>query len=470
MSTANVEDESEGNRPSRVQPRSDRITERSATLYERARSVLVDGVSSPSRGPANYDPHPIFMTGGQGGEVVDADGNRYLDIMLAYGALIHGHAHPRLVAALRAAAEHGALLATASEIEIEVAERLRDMIPSAERVRFANTGTEAAMGALRLARGYTGRRKFIKFEGHYHGWADPFSVSSNPLPTAALGHLNDPIPVPDSSGITPGSLEDTILVPWNDADRVEAALTRERGRVAAIVTEPVMANMGVIPPRAGYLGALRKLADQHDVLLYLDETVTGFRLAAGGAQEHFGVQADISTFGKALGAGFPTAAITGRADIMESLAGGGILHYGTQNANPTLLAVVRESLDMLVSGRGHAYQHLNQLAERLVDGLRIALREADVPALVQHVGPMLQIMFLRPGHESVDAVWNYRDFAEHVDRERFKRFAHAMIAAGVYLSPSASLHSVLATVHTPEDMDRVINAARSALCSLKNEM
>lgn len=443
-----------------------RSTDRSRTLYERALDVLVEGVSSPSRGAANYHPYPLFMERGEGTVMVDADGNRYLDIMLAYGALIHGHAHPRLVRTLQTAAERGALFATANEPEIEVAERLCRIIPGVERVRFANTGTEAAMGALRLARGYTGRRKFIKFEGHYHGWSDPFSVSSNPLPLSVVGHYHDPISVPDSSGITPGSLEDTVLVPWNDADRVETALKRHPGQIAAIVTEPVMANMGVIPPAPGYLQALRDLADRHETLLYVDETVTGFRLAPGGAQECFGIQADVVTFGKAFGAGFPVAAIAGRAEIMEALRWGGVLHYGTQNANPALLAVVRESFDMLMEDDGAAFRHLDTLANHLVSGLRSAIVEAQVPALVQHVGPMLQIFFLLPGHESVTEISNFRGFSAHVDRERFKRFAHGLLDRGIYLSPSASLHSVLSTVHTMADMDRIIMNAAETLQSM----
>lgn len=440
-------------------------TERSSELYARALRVLVEGVSSPSRGIANYRPYPLFMERGQGSHMTDADGNDYLDIMLAYGALIHGHAHPQLVAALRRAAECGALFATANEQEILVAEQVCRMIPGAERVRFANTGTEAAMGALRLARGMTGRRKFIKFEGHYHGWSDAFSVSSNPLPPSVAGHRNDPVPVPDSSGIPPGSLEDTILVPWNDPERVESALKQHAGGVAAIVSEPVMANMGVIPPAPGFLQALRQLADRYGTLLYLDETVTGFRLGAGGAQERFNVRADIVTFGKAFGAGFPVAAITGSAQIMDALRWGGVLHYGTQNANPTLLAVVHESLSMLQSDNGAAFHHLEHLAERLVAGLRLVIETSSVPALVQNEGPMLQILFLLPGHEGVTAIRDARDFAAHVDRETFNRFAHAMFQQGVYLSPAASLHSVLSTVHTDADVDTIIAAAAASFQS-----
>jgi glutamate-1-semialdehyde 2,1-aminomutase len=414
-----------------------RNTQRSAELFERARRTLVDGVSSPSRGPLNYHPHPLYMAGGSGGHMRDVDGNDYVDLMLAFGALIHGHAHPRLVEALQRAAEDGALTATASEVEVEVAERIAAMHPCAERVRFANTGTEACMAALRLVRGYTGRDKIVKFEGHYHGWADAYSLRSN-MPGGSDV---------DSLGIPAGALADTIVVPWNDADAVEQALDAHRGEVAAIVTEPVMANMGVIPPRDGYLRTLRELADAHGALFYVDETVTGFRLGPGGACGRFGIRADVVTFGKALGAGFPVAALAGRADVMEALAGGRVLHYGTQNANPALLAVVKESLEMLDAA---AYERLERLAEKLVAGLRDALQGE---AIVQNVGPMLQVYFT-----DADAITSYRDFEQHVDRDRFNRFVHELFERGVYTSPSPALHSVLCTAHTDEDVDRVLAA------------
>jgi len=296
------------------------------------------------------------------------------------------------------------------------------------------------MAALRLVRGFTGRDKIVKFAGHYQGWADAYSLRSN----MAGG---DDV---DSRGIPDGALEDTIVVPWNDADAVEAALDAHRGEVAAIVTEPVMANMGVIPPADGYMQQLRELADAHGALLYVDETVTGFRLGRGGACERFGIRADVVTFGKALGAGFPVAALAGRADVMDALSEGRVLHYGTQNANPALLAVVNESLQMLDEA---AFARLEQLAERLVGGLRDALRGE---AIVQSVGPMFQIYFT-----DAAAITSYRDFADHVDRGRFNRFVHALFARGVYTSPSPALHSVLCTAHTEDDVDAVIGAAAS---------
>jgi glutamate-1-semialdehyde 2,1-aminomutase len=427
-----------------------RTTDRSAALFERALRVLVDGVSSPSRGPLNYHPHPLYMTRGAGSRLVDVDGNEYVDLMLAFGALIHGHAHPRLVAALQRALEDGALTATASEVEVEVAERIVALHPCADVVRFANTGTEACMAALRLVRGYTGRAKIVKFEGHYHGWADAYSLNSNMPDSSVQGG-----PTVDSLGIPAGALADTVLVPWNDVDALAAALALHAGEIAAIVTEPVMANMGVIPPEPGYLDALRALADEHGALLYVDETVTGFRVGPGGACGRFDIRADVVTFGKALGAGFPVAAIAGRADVMAALAGGRVLHYGTQNANPALLSVVRESLDLLDRA---AFARLDARADRLVAGLREAL--TGERALVQHVGPMLQIYFT---DGRTDAIRSYRDFAAHVDRDRFRRFAHALFDEGVYVSPSPALHSVLSTAHTDADVDRVVAAVGAAV-------
>jgi len=295
-------------------------TARSKTLFQRALGVMVEGGSSPSRGPANYGAYPLFIERGRGSRIWDVDGNSYVDWMMAYGALPLGHAHPRVVQAIGEAAATGALFAAATEIEIEVAELIRRMVPGAERVRFANTGTEAAMAAIRLARGYTGRPKFIKFEGHYHGWYDDFLASAHPQPIASLGHPHDPIKIPDSSGLNRRALDDTIVVPWNDLGAVERAVETWRGQIAALITEPVMANIGVIPPAPGYLAGLREITRAHGILLILDETVTGFRVAAGGCQQHYAVQADIATFGKALGAGLPVAAFVGRADIMEALA------------------------------------------------------------------------------------------------------------------------------------------------------
>jgi glutamate-1-semialdehyde 2,1-aminomutase len=441
---------------------------KSRALFARAERVLVDGVASPSRGTLNYTPGPIFMELGDGPEIIDVDGNRYLDLMLGYGSLIHGHVHPRLVDAAKTAVSEGALFATASEVEIEVAEQVREIVPSAELVRFANTGTEACMAALRIARGYTGRRKVLKFEGHYHGWYDAYSVSSNPAPISVLGHRNDPVAIPDTSGVTPGAVRDTVVVPWNDANLVEDALRRLPGQVAVIASEPVMANMGVIPPRPGYVAQLRELADRYGALLYLDETVTGFRVGPGSAQRRFEVQPDIVTFGKALGAGFPVAAIGGRADVMRVLSNGAVYHAGTQNANPALLKIVRESLRMLSDGAS-AFEQLDAIGDRLGAGLRAAAHETGHPALVQGVGSLLQILFLRDGYEGITEIADMRDFARYVDTAKFSKFAHRLFKRGVYISPAPTLNLVVSTVHSTEHVDRVILAAKEVLGEMASD-
>lgn len=433
-------------------------TERSRELFQRALNVMIEGGSSPSRGPANYGPYPLFIERGEGAHVYDADGNCYLDWMMAYGALPLGHAHPVIVEAIQEAAATGTLFAAATEVEIEVAELIQAMVPGAERVRFANTGTEAAMAAIRLARGFTGRPKFIKFEGHYHGWYDDFLVTSHPHPPVSLGHPNDPIKIPDSSGLNRRALEDTIVVPWNDLPAVERAIEANPGRVAAVITEGIMANIGVIPPAEGYLNGLRQITRANDILLILDETVTGCRIAPGGCQELYGVDADIVTMGKGLGAGLPVAAFAGRTDIMEALAWGGVLHYGTQNAARAGMFAARANLRELARDDGAAFKHCWHIGDSLSTGLNGLFKQTGTAAVVQNVGPMLQIMFTE-----ASGIGDFREFCAHVDRARYQRLALALFAHGVYMSPSAALHSVASLAHTDDDVALTVEAVGKVL-------
>lgn len=436
-------------------------TDTSAQLFERSVQVMVEGGSSPSRGPANYGTHPIFLDRGEGSKVWDADGNGYIDWMLAYGALPLGHSHPAVVEAIQHAATEGNHFASATRIETEVAELIQEAVPGAERVRFANTGTEATMAAIRLARGFTGRPKFIKFEGHYHGWFDDFLVSSHPQPTVSLGHRHDPIKIADSSGLNRRALEDTIVVPWNDLAAVRRAFDTWPGQIAAVITEAVMANIGVIPPRPDFLGELRQLTQERQTLLILDETVTGFRIAPGGCQQHYSVDADIVTFGKGLGAGLPVAAFVGRAEVMEALAWGGVLHYGTQNGSRLGLCAAKANLTELLKQNGAAFDHMWRIGDALCQGLRQVFAETSTPAIVQNVGPMLQILFTEH-----DSITDYREFCSFVDRERYRDLAHALFRHGVYMTPSAALHSVASVAHTDEDVATTLRAVRTALQDL----
>ena len=314
------------------------------------------------------------------------------------------------------------------------------------------------MAAIRLARGYTGKPKFIKFEGHYHGWYDDFLASAHPHQVVSLGHRNDPIKIPESSGLNRTALDDTIIVPWNDLKAVERAIDTYKGQIAAVITEGIMANMGIIPPEPDYLRKLRNITKENNILLILDETVTGFRIAPGGCQEYYGIKPDISTFGKAIGTGLPVAAFVGRADIMEALAWGGVLHYGTQNASRIGLYATRANLQELSRDNGAAFSHMWRIGEKLCSGLNNLFQQTGVKAIVQSVGPMLQIMFTEKG-----GIHDYRQFCAYVDRSKYQKFALALFKYGVYMSPSAALHSVATMAHTEDDVDITLEAARKAL-------
>lgn len=433
-------------------------TKKSQSLFERSLRVLVEGGSSPSRGPANYGDYPLFLDRSQGAYVFDADNNKYIDWMMAYGGLPLGHAHPKIVQAVGEAMATGALLPAATQIEVEVAELIQKMVPSADRVRFASTGTEAAMAAIRVARGFTGRPKFIKFEGQYHGWYDDFLVNAHPHPISSLGHRRDPVKIADSSGLNHRALEDTIVVPWNDLAALERALENHQGQVAAIITEGIMANMGVIPPLPDYLSTVQALARTHGALFILDETVTGFRIAPGGCQQHYKLDPDLSTFGKALGAGLPVAAFVGRSEIMESLSWGGVLHYGTQNASRVGLFAARANLQVLGDDNVNVFEHTWSIGERLVKGLQKVFKETKTSAIVQGVGPMFQILFTEQTE-----IRDYRDFCTFVDRDRYRRFVHALFQHGIYMTPASGLHSVTSLAHSPKDVDDTLSAVREVL-------
>lgn len=433
-------------------------TEKSRQLYERTLGVLIEASSSSSRGPANFGKYPMFMERAAGSRIYDVDGNQYIDWMMAFGALPLGHAHPEVVEAILQAATSGAHFATATPVELEVAEIIQKIVPNAERVRFANTGTEAMMAAIRLARGVTGRPKILKFEGHYHGWHDDLLVSSNVLPSAALGLRSDPVKIPDSSGLNRTALDDTIVVPWNDLPALQHAVENHPGQIAAIVTEGVMANMGVIPPADGYLQGLEKLAKANGIVFILDETVTGFRIAAGGCQEHYHLSPDLVTFGKALGSGLPVAALVGRAEIMDALQWGGVLHYGTHNGSRIGMFAARANLRVLTRDSNASFRHTWKLSEELCSGLRQLFSRKGRAAIVQNVGPMLQVMFT-----DRESIRDYRDFCQYVDRAAFQKFVLSLFPLGIYASPSAALHSIVTLAHSAEDVQLTLEAAGKAL-------
>jgi glutamate-1-semialdehyde 2,1-aminomutase len=434
---------------------------RSQQWFERAQKSLVEGVNSPSRGAAVYANGPTVLERGRGSRVWDVDGNEYIDFMMSFGALIQGHAHPKIAEVVSQAISEGSHFAAATPAEVEAAERFRRMVPSAEVVRFANTGSEATMLALRLARAHTRRTKFLKFEGHYHGWYDPYLLSGHSHPADQLGPPQNPARIPDSEGIPASTFEDVVLAPWNDFEALERVMREEGRQLAAVITEPIMANMGCILPREGYLERLRELTRDYDALLILDEVVTGFRYAPGGCQEYYGIQPDISTFGKALGAGFPIGAVAGPRSILDRMRWGSemVLHYGTFNGHRLTMKVVAANLDLL-SADG-MYKKLHGIGDAAIAGLREVFKRRKVKAIVQGFGPMFQIYFT-----DKDAIQDYRDYCKYVDTRRYSRFIHSLLERGIYMTPSNGLHWIISTAHTEQDVAALAEAADQACAEL----
>ena len=434
---------------------------RSGEWFGRAQKVLVDGVNSPSRGAAVYAGGPVLVERGRGSRVWDIDDNEYIDFMMSFGALIQGHAHPVVVKTVSEAVAEGSHFAAATSAEVEAAERFCRMVPSAEVVRFANTGSEATMLALRLARAHTGRNKFLKFEGHYHGWYDPFLLGAHSHPAEGLGTVENPARIPDSDGIPLSIFDDVVLAPWNNVDALEDVLRKHGHELAAVITEPIMANMGCILPREGYLQRLRELTHACGALLILDEVVTGFRYAPGGCQEYYGVQPDLSTFGKALGAGFPVGAVAGPRSILERMRWSEkmVLHYGTFNGHRLTMKVIAANLDLL-SGKD-AYRKLHAVGDAAVAGLREIFRRRKLKAVVQGFGPMFQIYFTER-----DGIHDYRDYCKFVDTKLYSRFVHNLLERGIYMTPSNGLHWIISTAHTNADVEALLAAADDACTGL----
>jgi glutamate-1-semialdehyde 2,1-aminomutase len=434
---------------------------RSREYFARAQQSLIEGVNSPSRGAAVYAPGPIVLERGRGSRVWDVDGNEYVDFMMSFGALIQGHAHPKIVQVVSRAIADGSHFAAATPAESEASERFCSMVPTAEAVRFANTGSEATMLALRLARANTGRTKFLKFEGHYHGWYDPYCLNGHSHPIEQLGPPENPAKIPDSEGIPASVFEDVVVAPWNDLPRLEAILRKHGGELAAIITEPIMANMGCILPRDGYLQQVCDLAHRYGALFILDEVVTGFRYAPGGCQQFYNLRPDLSTFGKAMGAGFPIGAVAGPRAILDRMRWSEhmVLHYGTFNGHRLTMSVVAANLDLLNAKEAH--RKLFAIGDAAIAGLREVFRRHNIAAIVQGFGPMFQIYFTER-----DAVRDYRDYCQFVDTKKYSRFVHQLLEHGIYMTPSNGLHWIISSAHQEKDVEALIAAADQACRSL----
>lgn len=433
--------------------------EQSRQWYERAQRSLIEGVNSPSRGAAVYSGGPVVLERGQGSHVWDLDGNEYVDFMMSFGALIQGHAHPKIVEVVSQAISEGSHFAAATSAEADAAERFVKMVPWAEAVRFTNTGTEATMLALRLARAHSGRTKFLKFEGHYHGWYDPYCLNGHSHQADELGPRENPVRFADSIGIPESVFDDVVLAPWNDLEALENILRRCGHELAAIITEPIMANMGCILPRDGFLERVCDLAHQYGALFILDEVVTGFRYAPGGCQQYYGLKPDLSTFGKALGAGFPVGAVAGSRAILDRMRWGRdmVLHYGTFNGHRLTMKVVAANLDLLAADNGATYAQIYKVGDLAIAGLRDIFRSRKIKAIVQGFGPMFQIYFTNQ-----EAIYDYRDYCQYADVEKYSRFIHGLLDRGIYMTPSNGLHWIISSAHSSNDVETLLQAADEA--------
>ena len=408
--------------------------------------MIPGGVNSPVRAFGAVGGTPRFAVRGEGAYLVDADGNRYVDLVQSWGALLFGHARREIVDAAREAASRGTTFGAPTELEVEMAERIVAAVPSVEMVRLVSTGTEAAMSAIRLARGCTGRDLVLKFEGCYHGHSDALLARGAGSGVATLG-------IPGSPGVTEGAAHDTLTVPFNDVEPVDHVFGELGDRIAASIVEPVAANMGVVPPEPGFLERLRELCSGSGALLVFDEVITGFRMSFGGAQSVYGITPDLTILGKVIGGGFPCAAFGGRRDVMEQLAPvGPVYQAGTLSGNPVAVAAGIAALGL--AERLDPYPELTETAAAVADGLTERFAQHDIPITVNRAGSLFSAFFSRGP---------VRDFggAKAADHERYARFFHHMLDRGVWLPPSGYELWTLGTEHGPDEVEQVLDGAGS---------
>lgn len=422
----------------------------SVELFRQAQSLLPGGVDSPVRAFRAVGGQPIFIQRGAGPYLIDVDGNRYIDYVLSWGPLILGHAHPKVVEAVRQTAENGTSFGAPSPLEIELAQWIQKFMPGLEMMRFVNSGTEATMTALRLARAFTGRSKIIKFEGCYHGHADLLLVQAG-SGVATLG-------LPDSPGVPPATVQDTLVARFNDLDTVEALFERFRGEIAAVIVEPVAGNMGVVPPLPGFLQGLRDLSSAHGALLIFDEVMTGFRVHLGGAQALYGIKPDLTTLGKVIGGGLPVGAYGGRREIMDMIAPSGpVYQAGTLSGNPLAMSAGTATLKALETPG--LWEQMEARAARLSRGISELAQRIGIALQGYQVGTMFSAFF-------TDTVVQDWPTAKTSDTMRFGKYFQGMLQRGVYLAPSQFEAGFISAVHSDSEIAATLDAVEAVLQSL----
>ncbi|BDG36979.1 glutamate-1-semialdehyde 2,1-aminomutase [Parageobacillus sp. VR-IP] len=427
-----------------------RSYERSKAAYEEAVRLLPGGVNSPVRAFKSVRMTPIFMARGKGSKIYDIDGNEYIDYVLSWGPLILGHANPRVVEALKKVTENGTSFGAPTLIENELAKLVIERVPSVEIVRMVNSGTEATMSAIRLARGYTGRNKIVKFEGSYHGHGDSLLIKAG-SGVATLG-------LPDSPGVPEAVAQNTITVPYNDLESVRYAFERFGEDIAAVIVEPVAGNMGVVPPVPGFLQGLRDITKQYGALLIFDEVMTGFRVDYHCAQGYFGIEPDLTCLGKVIGGGLPVGAYGGKAEIMEKVAPSGpVYQAGTLSGNPLAMTAGYETLIQLTP---ETYDEFRKKADRLEEGLRKAAEKYEIPHTINRAGSMIGFFFTN------EKVINYEK-AKTSDLDMFAIYYREMAEQGIFLPPSQFEGLFLSTEHTEEDIEKTIAAAERAFAKIR---
>jgi glutamate-1-semialdehyde 2,1-aminomutase len=417
---------------------------KSISLFSRAQQAIPGGVNSPVRAFKSVGGTPVFIEKAKGAYLYDADGNRYIDYINSWGPMILGHAYDPVVKAIQEKAADSTSFGAPTELEIEMAELIKSMAPNVDLVRMVSSGTEACMSALRLARGYTGKNKFVKFEGCYHGHADPFLVKAG----SGVATFN----IQTVPGVPGNVSEDTLTAPYNDLDAVQKLIAANKDQVAAIIIEPVAGNMGCIIPKAGFLEGLRAICDAENIVLIFDEVMTGFRLAAGGAQERLNIKADLVTYGKVIGGGMPVGAFGGKKEIMQHIAPlGNVYQAGTLSGNPIAM-IAGYTLLKTLQDNPAIYQELDTKTEYLHNGLDEALKNSGRPYVINRLGSMISV------HFSEKPVENFADAAA-ADNAFFNQFFHAMLSEGIYLPPSAYETWFISNALTTQDLDRTIEVA-----------